>query len=288
VRGIRVVAIALPAALTLSGCSTSRLAVGAMTPVLENTVDAALRSDDPQLVGEALPTSILLLDGMLETDPGNRDAARLSSLLHFSYAFAWVEEKDRASALYARGRDLGWRALDRPEIEEAVRTGTLIELREALPELGEKDGPALVWVAANWAQWIQLNLDDTGAVADVARLMPLTERLAEIDETLFWGLPRILLGALHASRPITLGGNPERAREEFDRAFAISDRNLLLAQVFYAKTLCVQTFDGDAFRSSLREVLEAEPGKLPEAELLNRIARLQAEDLLAQYEEIFE
>ncbi|NNE44170.1 MAG: hypothetical protein HKN12_08165, partial [Gemmatimonadetes bacterium] len=50
----------LVAALTLSaGCSTSRLTVNLMVPVLSNTMDVALRSDDPQLVKEALPTSIL-------------------------------------------------------------------------------------------------------------------------------------------------------------------------------------------------------------------------------------
>ena len=38
----------------------------------------------------------------------------------------------------------------------------------------------------------------------------------------------------------------------------------------------------------LREALDASPGALPEAELLNRIARIQAESLLARSEEIFE
>jgi hypothetical protein len=58
--------------------------------------------------------------------------------------------------------------------------------------------------------------------------------------------------------------------------------------VFYAQTLCVLTFNAEAFESSLREVLSAEPGRLPEAELLNRIARPKAEELLDRYEEIFE
>ena len=101
-------------------------------------------------------------------------------------------------------------------------------------------------------------------------------------------MPRILLGALHAARPVMLGGDPERATTEFERAFEISGRNLLLAQVFYAKTWCVQTFDAEAYESSLREVLDAPAGLLPEAEFLNRIARIQAESLLDEAEEIFE
>ena len=63
---------------------------------------------------------------------------------------------------------------------------------------------------------------------------------------------------------------------------------MLLAQVFLAKTWSVQTFDPESFRSSLREVLDAPPGRLPEAELLNRIAQRKARILLARSEEIFE
>ena len=50
----------------------------------------------------------------------------------------------------------------------------------------------------------------------------------------------------------------------------------------------LQAFDAGTFESSLREVLDAQPGALPEAELLNRIARVKAEALLARTEEIFE
>jgi hypothetical protein len=289
----RVTAVAAPALAALpfaAGCSTSRLTVDLMVPVLENTTDAALRSEDPRLVGDALPTSILLLEGMMETHPRQRDVAVLASMMYFAYAFGYVEDEDpvRALALYDRGREVAWRALARPETERAVREGTFDELGAALQEVRSGDAEPLLWVAANWGMWIQLNLADPGAVGDVARLMPLAERVSELDESLFWGMPRILLGALHASRPIMLGGNPERSREEFERGLAVSERNLLLGLVFFAKTWCVQSFDAAAFEASLREVLSAEPGALPEAELLNRIARVKAETLLARSDELFE
>jgi hypothetical protein len=284
------VPFAVPVLLLLGGCSTSRLTVDLMVPVLENTTEAALRSEDPRLVGDALPTSILLLEGMLDTHPRQRDVAVLASMMYFAYAFGYVEDEDpvRALALYDRGREVAWRALGRPEAERAIREGTFDELAVALQEVRSKDAEALLWVAANWGMWIQLSLGDPGAVADVARLMPLSERVAELDERLFWGMPRILIGTLHASRPIMLGGNPDRSREEFERAFAVSGRNLLLGLVFFAKSWCVQTFDAAAFESTLREVLAAKPGALPEAELLNRIARVKAETLLARSEELFE
>jgi hypothetical protein len=276
--------------LFLSACSTSKMAVGAMTPVLENSVDAALRSSDLQLVEGSLPTSILLLEGMQETDPGNEEVARLASILSFAYAFAFIEPVDtlRASAFYERGMKQGWQALNKPSLEEEIRGGTFEELREALPKLKEKDAPAMLWIAANWAGWTQLNLQDPTAAADFARLLPFAERLVELDESSYWGMPRILSGSIHAGRPAALGGEPQKAQEEFTRAFDIADRNLLLAQVFYAKTYCVQTFDRECYESSLQEVLQAPPNALPEAEFLNQIARREAARLLERAEEIFE
>ena len=277
-------------ALVLGGCSTSGLAVRSFTPVLKNTVDATLRSDDPDLVGDGLPTSLLLIEGMLDTSPGNRELAELGGLLYFAYAFAFVEDVDtaRASNLYARGLDHAWSAFHRPELEHAIREGTFDELAAAVPRIDKGDAPALLWVCANWGMWIQLNLEKPRAAADLARLLPLAERVAALDESAYWGMPRILLGALHAGRPVTLGGNPDRSRAEFERAFELSHRNMLLAQVFFAKFWCVQTFDSEAFTSALREVLDAPPGGLPDAELLNRIAQRKAKALLARAEEIFE
>ena len=286
----RFAALAATVPLALAGCSTSRLAVGAMGPVLENTVTVALRSDDTILVGDALPTSLLLIEGMVETDPGNRQVATLGAMLSFAYSFGWLESESpaRASARYERGRELGWLALGRPEIETAVREGSFAELPAALSRIGEEDVEALLWVAANWGMWIQLNLADPGAVADFSRLLPLAERVAELDETLWWGMPRILLGALHAGRPTMLGGDPVKSKAQFDRAYELGGRNMHLAQVFFARSYCIQTFDEDAWTASLREVIDAPPGTLPEAELLNRIARLQAEALIARTEDIFE
>lgn len=273
-----------------NGCSTSRLAVGAFTPILENTVDVALRSEDPQFIHDAIPTSLLLVEGMLETSPDNHDLAVLGALLSFTYSFAFLESESPERALhhYDRGRELAWQALDDAEMEHAIREGTFAEAATAVASLRPGDLDAALWICANWAMWINGNLEDPRAAADLARITPLVERVAELDDTLFWGMPRILLGAIHASRPVMLGGDLDRARREFDRAFEISDRNLLIAQVFFAKTWCVQAFDAKAYESSLREVLEAPPGLLPEAEFLNRIARIQAEALLADAEEIFE
>ena len=87
-RGAMWAGLALP---LLTGCSTSRLTVDLMVPVLRNTTEVALRSEDPRLVGDALPTSILLLEGMLETHPRQSEVGILASMFYFAYAFGYVE-----------------------------------------------------------------------------------------------------------------------------------------------------------------------------------------------------
>ncbi|MDP6802974.1 MAG: TRAP transporter TatT component family protein [Gemmatimonadota bacterium] len=277
-------------AVSVTGCSTTRLTVDLMAPVLRDTTTAALRSQDPQLVREALPTSILLLQGLLESHPEQSEVARLASMLSFSYAYAFVEDEDpaRASTLYRQGIELGWRAFGDPDREQAIRSGDFPSLREALAACDPGDAPALLWIAANWSSWIQLNLADPRAAADLARVLPLVTRLVELDGDAFWGMPHILLGSLHGARPAMLGGDSAASLAEFELAFAASDRTLLMAQVFYARTYCMQVFDGDLYRSSLREVLDAPAGQLPDAELMNAVAREKAARLLPLADEIFD
>ena len=94
--------------LSALGCSTSKMAVGAMVPIIENSKEAALASDDIRTFKDASPSNLFLIEGLIRTDPKN-DALRLSAaMLYFSYAFL-IEEEDAvyASKLYLRGLDHG-------------------------------------------------------------------------------------------------------------------------------------------------------------------------------------
>jgi hypothetical protein len=273
-----------------AGCGAgTRIAVQAMIPILENTADVARSRGDLETVGAGLPGNLLLLDGLIQTSPGNAQLLALGSYLYFGYAVGFVEARDarRASTYYAIGRDYGLRALDRRNAFRRGRAGDLEAFRKGLRALGRKDLDALAWTGANWGRWLSLNLDSPAAIAEMPRIEALLDRLLEIDPNHERGLPHALRGTYDALRPEMFGGSPARAREHFDAALRISERRVLLYQVFYAEFYCRQILDQECFTSTLDAVIAAPDSLLPSERLLNEIGRERARVLRAQSDELF-
>ncbi|MBU1700396.1 MAG: TRAP transporter TatT component family protein [Candidatus Eisenbacteria bacterium] len=280
----------IPAASLLSGCAISRgMAVGAMKPILVGASDEILKSGDLQTVGEGLPAQILTLKGLAAGRPGDAGLAALAVQLHLFYAMGFVEGTDPAHAeiLYKEGRDIGLRTFSRDAtFAEALRGGDL-ELKKALSGVGRDKAELMLWTSACWAGWIGLNLNDPEAIADLTLVEAMLDRTLELAPGTFHAMPLILRGAIYSMRPPILGGDPEKAREAFDEAFRMNERQFLLTQVYFASTYCKQVFDRDLFEKSLREVIAASPDILPEVRLLNLLAKQQAEIWLARADDIF-
>ena len=94
------------------------------------------------------------------------------------------------------------------------------------------------------------------------------------------------LGAVHASRPPMLGGDPNKAREYFERA-ADAQPGYLMNKVMEAQYLAVQTQDRSRYKRLLGEVLAADADALPEQRLANELAKRRAALLLERIEEYF-
>ena len=273
----------------LNGCSASKFAVGAMGPILDNTKVAALASNDLRTFKAAIPSNLLLLEGLIETDPKKRELRETAAMLYFSYAFTFDDPEDEsyASSLYLKGLDHGEAALLRNKKIKAVWDAPFDEFAASMGALGPKDLEALVWTVANWSQFISLHLDSTRVLTQIPRVMALLDRAAEIDGTFFEGLPYMMLGSLHAFRPPMLGGDPEASRENFENALTVSDGKFLLANYFYARFYCYRVQDADEFEERLQYVINQPDTILPEYRLLNAIARQKAAALLKEKDELF-
>jgi hypothetical protein len=273
----------------LGGCSTSKFAVGAMGPILDNTKVAALASNDIRTFNAAVPSNLLLLEGLIETDPDKRQLRETAAMLYFSYAFTFDDPEDEsyASSLYLKGLAHGETALLRNKKLAKVWDAPFEEFAGGMQFLGPKDLEALVWTVANWSQFISLHLDSTRVLTQIPRVMALLDRAAEIDGTYFEGLPYMMLGSLHAFRPPMLGGDPEASLENFETAIAVSDGKFLLANYFYARFYCYRVQEADEFEERLQYVLDQPDTILPEYRLLNAIARQKAAVLLEEKDELF-
>jgi len=284
----------MPAALaitvgSLSGCSRAGLAVGAMTPILENTKVAAFSSSDLRTFNAATPSNLLLLEGLIETRPKNENLRLTAAMLYFSYAFTFDDPADYtyASGLYSRGFEHARTALFKSRAIEAAWNTPYDEFVAATRKLTKKDLEPAVWTVANWSQFVALHLDSTQVLVEIPQLIALLERVVEIDGTYFEGLPYMILGSLHAFRPPLMGGDPEAARKNFEAAFAVSEGKFLLAHYLYAKFYSYRTQDSEEFESRLRWVIAQPDSILPEYRLLNTIAKEKAAGLLKEKDDLF-
>ncbi len=276
--------------LMTAGCGViQRTAVNTMIPILDNSLAAAYRNGDVDLVEEGLPGNLLLVDGLIATRPEDRRLLTLGCQLYFSYGTGFIEERNptRAARLYETAMGYGLRAFPNLAPGAAAGAGGLAAFETELLELERRDVPGLVWLAGSWSSWIKLNISSPHALAQLPRVELLAERIVELDGAFMYGMPYLLLGTTRALRPEPMGGSPERAREAFEAGFAVSERRFLMTHLFFAKYYCRQTFDEALFDTTISELLSADPAALKDAVLLNRVAQRQGKRLAEQKDELF-
>src|SRR5216117_2820793 len=94
---MRVVALCLLAALASGGCSIKKFAINKLGDSLANSGTTYAADDDPALVGQALPFSLKLVEGLLAESPRHRGLLFTAASGFTEYAYAYVQQDaDRA------------------------------------------------------------------------------------------------------------------------------------------------------------------------------------------------
>ena len=155
-------------------------------------------------------------------------------------------------------------------------------------DFDEDDVPALFWLGMCMGSWVNVNMEDMEAVAQLPRVKAIISRVMDLDETYFYGGPHLFYGVIAVTLPPLLGGDPAKGREHFDRVAEITEGRFLLARVFAALSYVSDTPPRrDLFVSTLQEVLAAPDDIYPGGELLTAVAKLRAKELLARTNELF-
>ncbi len=273
----------------LQGCgSFIKMGLRSASPVLNDLIRAAYKHNDPELIKEAIPASLLILDGLIETDPENYELLVLASQGYSGYAMAFVEDEnpERAKKLYLRGKEYGLRAMRLcKKFRKSLDKNEPMEV--ALKLLDDKYVPAMFWTVSNWAAYINLSRRETSALFEISDVTALMERLRELNPEYFYGGVHLLYALYYANQPPLTGGGPERAKEEFERVFKISDNKFLLAHVLFAKFYAVPLKDESLFDSELKMVLSTPSDVLPDAVFMNEVAKIKAKKLLEKKDELF-
>ena len=275
----------------VGGCTDfrARFMANSMVPIMYKMDASTNRQDDVELMRDALPYTLVFLDGLIEASPDNKTFLLKAAEANTGYAFAFVEDEDpqRAKKFYLKARKYALRTLAwNTDFTEALDK-PLDEFTPTLQDFDIYDVPGLYWTASSWLSWISQSLDNPQAFVDLPKAEAIVKRILVLDERYYYGMPHVMMGTFYAAPPKILGGNPVKAKEHFDKAFEISESKFLVMHVMYAKFYAYQIQDRDLFVETLQKVIDAPDDILPEKTLANQVAKMKARALLEDIDEYF-
>jgi len=289
-------------ALLLSGCASPRkIAINMVGDALAGTGTTFAADPDPELVKEAVPFGLKLMEALLAETPEHKDLLLAATSGFTQYAYAFVEPKAdkiedvdfdaaeatraRARKLYLRARDYGLRSLE--VRHKGISQRLLTDPTAAVAATGKKDVPNLYWTAAAWGAAISLGLDDPELVADMPAIEAMIDRALDLDEDYEAGAIHTFLITYEMIRQGTAGEPADRARKHFDRALELSGGQQAGPYVALAESVSVETQNKQEFNELLEKALEVDVDARPEWRLLNIVMQRRARWLQSRTEDLF-
>lgn len=270
---------------TLSGCSSF---VSGATKSLANQLQATISEhDDPELVKDAVPAYMLMVESLLRSDPENVDLLSTAANLYGAYSSVFVNDPSRQQRLSSRSFKYGKRAICEYDDEYCgIEALPIDQLTKVLVEMDEDDVDVLFSLGASWAGWIRSHSHDFNAVADVPKIEVIMRRIVVLDESFQNGNAHLYLGVLATLIPPTLGGKPEIGRMHFEKAMELSNGENLMVHVTYAQQYARLLFDRELHDRLLHQVMHAD-AQATGLTLTNWLAKQQAKQLLDSADDYF-
>jgi tetratricopeptide (TPR) repeat protein len=293
-------ALLLPLIVMTNGCALKKFAINKIGDSLASSGTTFAADDDVELVGQAVPFSLKLIESLLAETPKHQGLLFAAASGFTQYAYAYVQQdadliegqdldkatalRTRARRLYLRARDYGLRGLD-------ARYGTFSKtlVRDAMTAVQvtkKKDVPLLYWTAAAWASAISLSKDNPDLVGDQPIVEALIDRSLALDPDFDAGAIHAFLIAYEPARQGASGDPLARARLHFDREVVLTKGQLASAFVSLAETVSVQNQDRPEFEAMLKRALAIDADARPEWRLQNLIAQRRARWLLGREDEL--
>ena len=283
-----------------TGCSIKRTAVNQLGNALAGSGGGFGSDEDPDLVRDAAPFSLKLMESLLAESPRHRGLllALTSGFTQYSFAFVdqtadEAEDKDLAAAnaghvraqhLYRRARNYGLRGLElnHPGFEKMLRANPVAAVRV----VKKAEVPLLYWTAAAWAGSISLAKDNPDAIADLPLAAALIDRALVLDESFDHGALHSFLITFEVSRP---GAGPDavaKARQHFARAIELGGGQQAGPYVALAENVCVKQQNAAEFKALLDKALAVKVDARPEWRLVNTIMQRRAKWLLGRVDDL--
>ncbi len=300
--GLVVWALVSVALLEALGCSPKRMAANAVGRMLADSTATVASDDDPALLGDALPFTLLMLEQLADSAPDNVDL-RVSLAAGFTqYAYGWADLKAElvkyedydayldyqslARKRYLRGKRWGMEGLElvAPGFQERLRQTP----SEAVTGFSRDDVPLLYWTGAAWLAAISLSTDRPDLIAQFPQAVALLERAVELDPDYDDGGLQEIFVALDMARGPGAGGGKSSALAHFERALTLSAGHKASVYVTYATSVALKEGDRKAFADALQKAIDIDVDAWPAYRMSNLLAQERARYLMNHIDDLFD
>ncbi len=287
--------------LASSACSVKKFAINKIGDSLAASGTTFAADDDVELVGQAVPFSLKLIESLLAESPKHRGLLFAAASGFTQYANVYVHQdadiaesvdlgraaalRARARRLYLRACDYGLRGLDaRHEgFTQAIRRNP----KSAVGVTKASDVPLLYWSAAAWGLAISLSKDNPDLIADQPIVEALIDRAFELDADFDSGAIHGFLISYESARQGAAGDPIARARQHFDREVTLTRGQLASPYVSLAEAVSVPNQDRAEFDALIAKALAIDTDARPEWRLQNLMSARRARWLLSREDDLF-
>ena len=276
------------ASLSVTACAS--LMSSAATGLADNLSLAILNQDDPELVRAGAPSYLLLLDSFVAGNPDDPEILSAGATLYATYGAVFAEDPVRASRLTTRARRYALKAMCESYSPACGwPDATYDEFVASLDGIGPRKAEYLY--TYGFASLAYLQAHGSGgstwnSLAELPQIEALFKHYLDISGDAVNSSAYAYMGILLTLRPPAAGGEPERAREYFEKAIALTGGKDLGAKVEFARSYAKKLYEREMHDRLLNEVMAADPYQ-DGFTLGNVLAQEEAAALLAEADDYF-
>ncbi len=259
-----------------------------------------LTDDDPQLVKDAFPFNLKIIEILLDQNPDDREMllTALSSFTMYSFGFVMEEAEKRSIEDYTAGNEIYNRA--NKLLTRAQRYG-MHGMALKYPEFNnwlakrdiennpfeKEDISYLYWLSAAIGGSISSSQGNPIFVVDLPKIGWLLEKSMELDASWNNGALYSAMISFTMSRPDVVKDREQIAREYFNKAVQASSGKDCSMFVRFAESVSINNQNKVEFLENLNYVLNFDLETAKEFKLTNAMAKARAKWLIERIDDLF-
>ncbi len=247
---------------------------------------------DVKLVNDGAPAYLLLIEGLISSDPKNRTFLQIGIQTFTAYSSAFVDDPVRKKIFSDKCKNWGKQLLmTYPQFAAYEKSRDIEKKNRAfnsfIKSINKVEVPYVFWASYAWIMWILDNLDTIDGLMDLGIVKQIIDRVYVVDGDFYYSAPHLFYGVFYAAFPKDIGGDISKAKNEFNYVIEKNGDKLLMAKMFYAMFYLKPQHEKEEFKKTLKEIEDYDLDSCPENRLLNLITQEEAVKLLKNADSLF-